>query len=347
MSLLVATQTLFRLRAEGDAAAWHEILLLPLAYWYGWALCTPLIFAIGRALRRASIHRVAFLGLHLASAVLVSVPMLAWYSFLMHRLGGQDEQPVSELFVGYLVLGFHYDLLTYAAILGVGIARDYRMLFHERASRALQLENRLIQTQLEVLRMQLRPHFLFNALNAVSALVDEDPAAARRMLARLSGLLRKTLELGDAHEIALREEMELVDSYLDIETCRFGDRLEARVEIAEPCLEARVPPLILQPLVENAVRHGVETSAGRCRLRISGRTTGANLELVVRDHGPGLERERVRRDSGVGIANVQSRIEQMYPGAASLTLEQAPDGGAQAVVRLPLRTSSAPREKLP
>jgi two-component sensor histidine kinase len=342
MSLLVATQLAFRMRSQGDPLTWQWLVLFPLAYWYGWALLTPLIFEVSRRWTPMRRPWRVVVPVHVGSALGASVVMLAWYALLMHWLGGDPDSTVSGLFMTYLVLGFHYDVLTYAAILGVGFARNYRSMFRERADRAMQLENRLIHSQLEVLRMQLRPHFLFNTLHAVSSLVEDDPEGARRMIARLSGLLRQTLDLGDRQEIPLREELEILDGYLDIEACRFQDRLQVTRDVDPECLDALVPSLLLQPLVENAVRHGIDERDGRCRIDVSARAVEGRLELAVRDRGPGLP-AHVATDveEGIGVSNVRARLEQMYPGEGALALEEAKGGGVRAIVSMPLRRAQA------
>ena len=341
MSLLVATQTLFRLNTTGDAVTWERLVLLPLAYWYGWALCTPLIFAAARRLTPMHHRWPVLITGHVVAALAFCVAMLAWYAFLMGAILGASEGSFDQLFLRYLALGFHYDLLTYAAILGTGFAINYRALFRERDHRALELEHRLVQAQMEVLRMQLRPHFLFNTLHAIASLVEDDPAGARRMIARLSGLLRQTLDLGDRREISLREELEIVDAYLDIESCRFQDRMQVRRALDPACLHALVPPLLLQPLVENAVRYGVEQSDGRCRIELSARRAAGDLELEVRDRGPGLASSPADTEAGIGVANVRARLARMYPDRSSLALLPATGGGVRAVVRMPFARSAS------
>ena len=344
VGLVVAIQTLARLRGAGVPLSWERLVLLPLAYWYGWALWTPLIFATARRWMPARERWALTVAKHVGLCLAVSLVMMGWFAALMHSLGGEDDRTLGAVFLRYLTLGFHYDLLTYAAILGVGFARGYHDLFRERATRALQLEHRLVQSQLEVLRMQLRPHFFFNTLHAIASLIEDDPGNARRMIARLSGLLRQTLDLGDRQEISLRDELEILDGYLDIEACRFQDRLQVEREVAEDCLDAPVPSLLLQPLVENAVRHGIEEREGRCRIRVSARRAGDRLRLEVRDHGPGPPTaEPLEHAEGIGLPNVRTRLEQMYPGQATLELTAAEGGGLQAVVTLPFRPAPSAR----
>ena len=342
--LLVATQMVFRLRSSEDPVTWQHALLLPMAYWYGWALWTPVIFAGGRRTAPRTRGWPTAIAAQLAIALFICLVMLWWYAFLMHHLGGESRS-VQELFVVYLAFGFHYDVLTYAAILGAGYARDYRGLFEQRTREAQSLEGKLVQTQLEVLRMQLRPHFLFNTLHAIASLVEDDPSASKRMIARLSGLLRHTLDLGDRHEITLREELEVLDDYLEIEKCRFGDRLTIARDFDSSCMPALVPSLLLQPLVENAIRYGTQPSDGTCRLELGCVRSEDALVLRVRDHGPGPGAQPRDDTRGIGLANVRSRLRQMYPDRSSLELVAAAGAGTIVQIRLPFLTSDDRREQ--
>ena len=335
VSLLVATQALFRFR-QGDApVSWPRLAAFQLLYWYGWALWTPLVFHVAARFPLTRERWGRRLLLHATTATLVSIVMMGWWSLLMIRVAGEGG-PFGEVFRRYLAIGFHYDFLTYAAILFTGLALSYRSLYRERSLRASQLETRLAQAQLDVLRMQLRPHFLFNTLHAIASLVESDAPGARRMIARLSSLLRRTLDLEGRQEVPLREELEILGDYLEIEECRFQDRLRVEHRVEAECLEALVPAFVLQPLVENAVRHGIEERDGACRIEVGARRQGDALELSVRDHGPGMSFEDPSApEGGIGIANVRTRLEQMYPRQGRLALERPEGGGLRAVVRLP------------
>jgi two-component system LytT family sensor kinase len=177
--------------------------------------------------------------------------------------------------------------------------------------------------------MQINPHFLFNTLNAVSAMVERDPAGVRKMIARLSELLRRTIDSRAADEVPLRQELELLDRYIDIMEVRFQGRLRAERRIGDDALDALVPHFILQPIVENAIEHG---QAGT--IEISARRDGARLIVSVRDHGPGVSSDA----AGVGLGNTRARLEQLYGGAASFTLRNAEGGGAIAEIVVPYRT---------
>ena len=256
------------------------------------------------------------------------------------------SQPVRGLFSRF---SFLYDFIVYLVVLGAGLARNYFVRYQARLdetrrleaeatelrAEAAELHAQVTDARLNALRTQLNPHFLFNTLNAVSTLVDEDPPGARRMIARLSDLLRHTLE-GDEQEIPLARELEMLQRYLDIMEVRFQDKLEVSIETDTSLDDALVPNLVLQPLVENAFRHGLALmqTAGRVAVRVV-RDDG-DLVLTVRDNGRGPAKE-VRE--GVGLANTRARLTQLYGARQRLALTAAEGGGALVEVRFPYHTT--------
>ena len=239
---------------------------------------------------------------------------------------------------------FLNQFLIYLAILAAAFARTYFMRDQQRAQEAVELEKRTVTLQaqladarLDALRMQLNPHFLFNTLHAVSALVERDPGGVRRMIARLSELLRHTMN-GDApNEIPLRDELSLLRRYIEIMEIRFQGRLTVTMEIDDAAVAALVPNLVLQPIVENALEHGAARSSADGRIEIAARVTGDRLVLTVRDNGPGVANAA---GAGVGLANTRARLSQLYGDEASLSLTSAPGGGAISEITLPFHTAA-------
>lgn len=214
----------------------------------------------------------------------------------------------------------------------------HALLFHRRAQererRALELAASLAEARLQALRMQLQPHFLFNTLNAISTLVHENPNAADDMIASLSDFLRLTLTRGDQPEQSLREELHFIDRYLAIEHIRFGERLVVHQDIDPATLDLRLPALILQPLVENAVRHGLEPRPGPGILTLAARRDGADLVIRVADNGVGIAAEGPIRE-GVGLSNTRARLRELYGDRATLQPLETAGGGTTWEVRLP------------
>jgi|GEM_PF-464545 two-component sensor histidine kinase len=227
----------------------------------------------------------------------------------------------------------------YWVIVCLAHALAYHRRSEERQRRAAELEASLAQARLQALQAQLQPHFLFNTLNAVATLVHKDPRAADEMITNLSELLRLALDGSAQQEVTLRRELELLDRYLDIQQVRFGDRLKVERELDAAALDARVPTLILQPLVENAIKHGIEPRADRGVIGIAARREGSVLQVVVRDSGGGLASSKQPRDrEGIGLANTRARLEGLYGNASRMTLRNGADGGFSVEMEMPFRT---------
>jgi anti-sigma regulatory factor (Ser/Thr protein kinase) len=233
-------------------------------------------------------------------------------------------------------------LVIYLGVIAAGIARTYSLRYRARREQTNLLERQLAEARLDALRRQLDPHFLFNTLNVISSLVERDPRGVRRMISRLGGLLRFSLEGADAPEIPLRQELVLLEQYLDIMQVRFQGRLETITQADPKTLDALVPTLILQPLVENAIKHGIERQRNGGRILIETLLDGEMLVLRVSDGGAGLDDGDIARNgsgagTGVGLRNTRARLAQLYGNRQRFTLSSSPSGGAIAEVSLPLR----------
>lgn len=244
------------------------------------------------------------------------------------------------------LMGFRaaLDVLVYGALLGGCQAITYFVRLQERDRREAELEARLTTARLQALRMQLHPHFLFNTLNSIAALVYVNPRAADEMLGDLGGLLRRSLDSMEEHEVPLARELEFIDAYVGIEQKRFGDRLRVERSIPAELLNALVPALLLQPLVENAIRHGIEPRRDPGVISIEVREVDSHLHLRVRDDGRGLsgvDSAEVLRP-GIGLANTQARLRGLYGGDQSFSLGKAQPHGCQVDIRIPLRRPARP-----
>ena len=236
---------------------------------------------------------------------------------------------------------FNVSLLTSWLISGVCHAILQTRASRERREQALRLEAQLSGARLQLLRAQLQPHFLFNTLNSIATLMHRDLDAAERLLVRLGDLLRMALDLGDSTEIPLERELAFTRLYLQIQGVRFGDRLAVEYRVEPEALDALVPSMLLQPLAENAIQHGIGDHAGGGRVEIAARRDGDSLKLVVRDDGPGFTRRPGSRGNGIGLSNLRSRLDALYGARQRVELQEPPEGGLEVRLELPFRPSGA------
>jgi two-component system, LytTR family, sensor kinase len=324
---------------EGVAIPWDRALAWTLPSFYLWMALTPVIALLGR--RTAGRGRLRFLAVHVPASVLLAALHAALFFIFFWWLKGPRGRfaSFSDLVRLNAADEVHLGLLIYWTVLVVlrGIEAQ-RRLEAERA-RAARLQAELAEARLRVLRTQLRPHFLFNTLNAISALALDDPHLARAMIARLGDFLRLTLAQPDSEELPLARELQSLECYLEIQRLRFQDRLAVEVDVAQEALAAVVPHLLLQPLVENALQHGLSPRTGAGKLIVSGRRQGAELLLAVEDDGVGLPAGGPRE--GFGLANTRDRLNARFGGAAWLAVEARPGGGTRASLRLPYMDAPA------
>lgn len=307
-----------------------------LMVFYTWAALFPLLrWLIRRAQdrRRVDLATVFLAGvpiafIHRAITVFVVIPI---------NMPGVFAEGVPAWLYKKILAGSFSSLVECWLIIVGYLGFEYYRQYREQMLVTARLETQLAQAQLHALTAQLQPHFLFNTLHAISSLMDEDVQASRKMLTRLSDLLRQTLDSISTQEISLKQELEFLRGYLEIEQTRFADRLQVDYDVDNALLDAVVPKLILQPLVENAVRHGIfPKPEGGC-LTIRARRDGRRLRLEVVDDGVGAGQGEVRE--GIGISNVRQRILQLYGPDYGLDLQARPDGGLLAAVTIPFRLS--------
>ena len=344
--LLAGSQLYFGVRMEGIHLPFWRVFGVNLFGWWPWILATPIVLTLARRfpIERGTWWRV--LPIHLVACLVIWAAHFAFFTYvgILWSPFGAPRTPRSfwDMFLGRAMSEFHLDLLIYAATLGVSYAVSYYLRFREGELRASQLEAQLAQAQLQTLKMQLHPHFLFNTLNGIAGLVrDSRNKAAVDMLAGLSDLLRYTLENAGKQEVPLKEELEFLELYLDIQQMRFSDRLKVEMHVPPETLDALVPNLILQPLVENAIRHGISrrTAAGTVGVRAE-RDNGL-LRITIFDDGPGLKRDDGRRTiEGVGLSNTRARLAQLYGEDQKFSLSERDGGGVQVSLIIPFRRST-------
>ncbi|MDX6695919.1 MAG: two-component system, LytTR family, sensor kinase [Blastocatellia bacterium] len=325
--------------------SWWRIAFWQLVVWYIWGCLSPLILSLGRKFPCEGPSWLRGLLVHLSAGVFISALHIAVATYLRMLIRPfdvwSDISPFLVQYQGELRNFFLFDFFIYWAILGVGYAFDYRERYRERESLAAQLKSQLAEAKLESLKMQLHPHFLFNTLHAISGLVrSNEKLPAVNMIAGLSDLLRHALENADEQEVPLRDEVKFVELYLDIQKVRFSDRLTVRMEIAPDTLDALVPNLLLQPLVENAIRHGISVNDSAGVIIINAYRDDRMLRIRVCDDGPGLQSGWQMEDGeGIGLANTSERLKHLYGAEHRFDLSNGATGGMIAAIAIPFRVS--------
>lgn len=323
-----------------------DALYLQMTWSYLWALATPLVLLAASRLpiERNNWARSALLHVPI-SIVLSGIVTAIGHVFVWLYWGMSVGRTFSfERMVRFVVANFSEGIGIYLLIALMSYAFSYYRRYREGQLRTLQLEAQLSQAQLQALKMQLQPHFLFNTLHSISALLNKDPEAARKMITRLGDFLRLTLENSGSQEVTLKQEMEFLTCYLEIERIRFQNRLITRMDVAQPTLLAKVPNLILQPIVENAIRHGIAPRSTPGLIEIEAKQHNGTLRIQVRDNGPGLSKHRtsdILFKKGLGLANTETRLERLYGAAHLFDLSNNPDGGLIVTLEIPFHKDVA------
>jgi LytS/YehU family sensor histidine kinase len=317
----------------GAAFAWQ------MPGWYYWGAASPLILALSRRARLERGGLWTAVPLHLGFNIVLGSGHVLLMAALGRWVGVSAfmEGTLLERIPTLLVKHAHFELLLYWCIIAVGAALNLQRKLRESALQKAQLETRLAQAQLEALRIQLQPHFLFNTLNAISVLVrKQDIQGSIRMVTGVSDLLRVALDSSPKQKISLKSELDFVDRYLSIEQTRLGDRLRVSMKVSPETLDAQVPNMLLQPLVENAIKHAIAVRATGGQLSITAVRSGDRLRVQIRDDGPGFCRPpNATTRQGIGLSNVRTRLEQLYGKDHALQLVSGPLGGAEVTIELP------------
>jgi two-component system LytT family sensor kinase len=347
LGLIYVGPIYLEMRAEQHGHAAWRVFSWGILIWLAWAPMTPVIVWLARQYslvggawkRNLIVHVPAFLlmsVLHTAAATAIT----GWINPFDSR--GDSPKEFWPRFLSRMQGSFGTDLLIYGAVIGIFYALDYYRKYREREVLATRLEAQLAQAQLDALRMQLHPHFLFNTLNSIVGLVrDNKNSAAVSMLVGLSDLLRHTLDHSARQEVELKEEISFIKLYLSIQEMRFSDRLRIELNIDPRTTKALVPNLILQPLTENALRHGIGHSANSGLVGISSAVEDGHLRLTVYDEGAGLPNDwQLKSSAGIGLANTAARLQQLYENDHDFDIRNRDSGGVEVVIVMPFRTAS-------
>jgi two-component system LytT family sensor kinase len=348
-AFVLAVQHYLGESAAAAAVGWRRVFTSELGQWYAWAALFPVVFWLARRFPLESPRLASRISVHLAVAASAAVLHQCLQAILVWLIRGFSDPLM--LIVGRLtkmaVWALPEEFTFYWLMLVASHAILYQSRLRTQEIKASQLEAQLAQAQLNALKMQLHPHFLFNTLNSISALLHEDVEAADRMVARLGDFLRLTLDNSESQEVTLDQELEFLRCYLDIELTRFQDRLRVEFDIAPETRDALTPNLILQPLVENAIRHGIAHRIEPGIVEISGNRHGDKLRIEVRDDGPGFTSNNGgashngRFREGIGLANTRARLERLYGSGYVLQLSNGAQGGAIVTVEIPFHVREA------
>jgi len=321
---------LMRWRLGGEVT-WLEAVASEFTYGGLWLLFTPLILWMARRVPFRKSNWPAALGIHFLAGVILAVGQAWTYTliFSVFRLITAGTPLKLDSQIASMASFFDYGIHLYWLVLALDYVYEYYFITRRHELNEARLEAQLAEARLRALTMQIQPHFLFNTLNAISVMIRTDPEVARRMVGHISSLLRHTLAVTDEREITVSRETDFLKNYLEIEKTRFNDRLTINYEIAPDTLEALVPAMILQPLVENSVKHGVSKIGGRGTITIRSEHLDGRLRLVVTNTGRGFEGETP--PEGVGISNTRSRLSQLYGGEQQFTLSHDSPGGIDVV----------------
>jgi two-component system, LytTR family, sensor kinase len=340
-ALFDACQTVLVSRAEGRHHPWLPLFATEFVAWLPWVLATPLIVRLARRYPIGRGTNLRTIGVHLAAFLIVSALAETWSAVLQMQFNPwENHTPPTFVSTWSVTLLFQVltFLIAYSLILTITFLIDARDRISHQATEAARLNEELSRAQLAALRAQIEPHFIYNTLNSIAGLVrDQRSEAAVSMLVGLSEFLRRASEDSSRPQVTLREEVEYLQRYLDIQKVRFGERLQVSVQIPEQLLGARVPNLLLQPLVENAIKHGIGKRISGGWVRVAGVRREGELRLSIYNDAPPLPPEWGTGHTGVGIGNLRTRLEVLHGGQAELQLNRGDPSGVEVIVRLPFR----------
>jgi signal transduction histidine kinase len=323
-----------------------DSLYIQMTWAYLFALATPLVLWAASRLPIEKSNWIRSSLLHVPISIVLGAVVTGLERVLIWlRFSFPAGKPLTfESITRFVIGNFSEAIGIYMLIALTSYAVSYYSRYREGQLKTFQLEAQLSTAQLQALKMQLHPHFLFNTLHSISALLNKDGEAARKMITRLGDFLRLTLENSGSQEVTLQQEMEFLGCYLEIERIRFQNRLVTRIDVAEQTLDAKVPNLILQPIVENAIRHGIAPRSTPGLIEIQAKQQNGRLRIQVRDNGPGLSEHRNPEylfGKGLGLANTETRLERLYGAAHLFDLRNNPDGGLIVTLEIPFHKDGA------
>ena len=341
LGLFDATQNVFVMRAEGMHHYWTRLFFTLLCSWLPWVVATPLVLRLARRYPPAQWRRLSTWAAHLAACGCIGIVYAAWVALWEELLNPWALTPGPDPYLQLWKHKFYGGMLAYLVLYGlillVNHVLDAREQLAFQQTETARLNEQLSKSQLSALRRQIEPHFLFNTLNAIAGLVREKRNdAAVSMIVGLSDFLRRVVEDSDRQQVPLGEELDFTRKYLDIQKVRFAERLQFSVDAPQDLLTAQVPSLMLQPMVENAVKHGIARRVQGGAIRITASRSNGTLTVRVYNDGPSLPAGWETSPSGIGILNVRARLQNLYGDQFELSIRNQQLGGVEATVSVPL-----------
>ena len=341
-ALFDAAKTVAVMRSEGMQHNWPVLFVIEALFWLPWALATWFIIALVHRLRSAP--RALVVSAHVVTALIANVAFAGWTAFLVltfRPFGANYPEHPTQTFISGIFDGLLTTIVFYTLILTINSFFESRERLIVQNMALAQLNEQLAQAQLSALRRQIEPHFLFNALNSIAGLIRENKAKESiTMLVSLSDFLRRTLSGSNRQEVPLSEELDFVQQYLATQKVRFAERLKLSVDVPMELRDAAIPNLILQPLVENAIKHGIaKRKEGGC-VRITASSQDNQLHISVQNDGPALAPDWETTSTGVGVTNVRARLKALYGDGASFVMSARSLGGVEVAITVPLRTAA-------
>jgi signal transduction histidine kinase len=340
-ALFFASQFALQNQFSSNPVPFWRILLWQLVSGYIWFGISPIILYLARRFPFDEGRWRTSIPVHIVACIVIALGQLLIDAFVLTRLGYPPNRTFPNFFEAYkffVLVNVHLSMLIYMGVVAIWSTYSYYQKYRERLLESSQLEARLAQSRLQVLKMQLHPHFLFNTLNAISELIYKDPESADRMLTDLSDLLRLSFENLEVQEIPLKQELEFLAKYLEIEQMRFHDRLSVNMRISPDVLDASVPNMILQPLVENAIKHGIAPRSSGGSIDITAARSNGHLELDVSDDGLGVPfGDLSNLPEGVGLSNTRRRLKHLYGDEHKFDLRKLERGGLGVSLEIPFR----------
>jgi hypothetical protein len=342
MGLISGTQIVVGMRAVGMRHNWAALFFANAVSWFVWACATPLVLSLGRRFSFTRVLDWRFWAVHLGVCMVIAIADAIWNGGLNHLLNPLALTGAVPswryLAISMLYERFDVGLIAYAAILTAGHTMAFLKRLAMREAETARLSADLSRAQLDALRRQMEPHFLFNTLHGIAGLVREHKnGAAVEMIAGLSDLLRRVLEGADRQLVPLAEELSFLERYVELQQMRFGDRLHVIVDVPLDLYGALVPGLILQPLVENAIEHGVGLRVEGGTIHLRAAQSEGVLTLSIHNDGPALPRDGIESSAGVGISNTRGRLASLYGAACALEIRNDVAAGVETIVQIPYK----------